>query len=83
MTDYAIEILLVEDNPNGVELALHSLKRRQLDTAGQVTCDGAEALDLIFGTGSHAGRCLHDGPKVILLNLKLPLVDGLLSRRSS
>ena len=39
--------------------------------------DGAEALDFIFGTGPHAGRRLHDGPTVVLLDLKLPLVDGL------
>ena len=77
MTDHAVEILLVEDNPNDLELALHSLKQHNLANHVQVARDGAEALDFIFGTGPYAGRRLHDGPMVVLLDLKLPLVDGL------
>src|ERR687888_1639747 len=77
MTDHTVEILLVEDNPNDLELALHSLKQHNLANRVQVARDGAEALDFIFGTGPHAGRRLQDGPIVILLDLKLPLVDGL------
>ena len=77
MPDHTIEILLVEDNPNDVELALHSLKQHNLANRVQVARDGAEALDFIFGTGPYAGRRLHDGPMVVLLDLKLPLVDGL------
>ena len=77
MTDHTVEILLVEDNPNDLELALHSLKQHNLANHVQVARDGAEALDFIFGTGSHAGRHMQDGPRVVLLDLKLPLVDGL------
>ena len=77
MPDHTVDILLVEDNPSDVELALHSFKRHHLANRVQVARDGAEALDFIFGTGPHAGRRLHDGPTVVLLDLKLPLVDGL------
>src|SRR5438067_4823485 len=77
MPEHTVEILLVEDNPNDLELALHSLKQQNLANHVQVARDGAEALDFIFGTGPYAGRCLHDGPMVVLLDLKLPLVDGL------
>jgi two-component system response regulator len=77
MPDHTVEILLVEDNPNDVELALHSLKQHNLANHVQVARDGAEALDFIFGTGPYAGRRLRDGPMVVLLDLKLPLVDGL------
>ncbi|HKO23630.1 MAG TPA: response regulator, partial [Chloroflexota bacterium] len=77
MPDPTVEILLVEDNPNDVELALHSLKQHNLANRVQVARDGVEALDFIFGTGPYAGRRLHDGPMVVLLDLKLPLVDGL------
>jgi two-component system response regulator len=77
MADHTIEVLLVEDNPNDVELALHSFKQHNLANRVQVARDGAEALDFIFGTGPYAGRRLHDGPMVVLLDLKLPRVDGL------
>ena len=77
MPEHTVEILLVEDNPNDLELALHSLKQHNLANHVQVARDGAEALDFIFGTGPHAGRRLHDGPMVVLLDLKLPRVDGL------
>jgi two-component system response regulator len=77
MNDHVVEILLVEDNPNDLELALHALRRHNLANHIQVARDGVEALDFIFGTGGFAGRTLQSGPRVILLDLKLPLVDGL------
>lgn len=77
MASDPVEILLVEDNPDDVELTLHALKEHNVTNRIQVARDGAEALDFIFGRGQHAGRTLRDGPKVILLDLKLPKVDGL------
>ncbi len=77
MADNYVEILLVEDNPNDVELALHALKRNNLANHIHVVRDGAEALDFIFCTGAYAHRNLANSPKVILLDLKLPKVDGL------
>jgi two-component system response regulator len=77
MAQQPVEILLVEDNPNDVELTLHALKKHNLANRIHVVRDGAEALDFIFGSGAYAGRRLEDRPKVILLDLKLPLVDGL------
>ena len=76
MTENCIEILLVEDNPNDVELALHALRKNNLANHVEVVRDGAEALDFIFCTGAYAQRVNHN-PKVILLDLKLPKVDGL------
>lgn len=72
-----LEILLVEDNPNDVELALHALRKNNLANRIEVARDGAEALDLIFGNGANAESSKHYRPKVILLDLKLPKVDGL------
>jgi len=72
-----IELLLVEDNPQDLELALRSLKKINLANHIEVARDGAEALDIIFCEGPHAGRKMADGPRVILLDLKLPKVDGL------
>jgi len=77
MTETAVEILLVEDNPNDVELTLHSLKMSKLTNHIEVVRDGAEALDFIFCTGHYADRYIENSPKVILLDLKLPKVDGL------
>ena len=77
MSEGPVEILLVEDNPADVELALHALQKNKLSNRIHVVRDGAEALDFIFGTGPHAGRSVNDVPKVILLDLKLPKVDGL------
>jgi CheY-like chemotaxis protein len=73
----AIEILLVEDSPLDVELTLRALKKANLANRIQVARDGPEALDYIFGQGAHAGRSIEDRPKVILLDLKLPKIDGL------
>lgn len=72
-----VEILLVEDNPNDVELTLRAFKKNNLTNPIQVVRDGEEALEFIFGTGAYANRRIEDGPKIILLDLKLPKVDGL------
>ena len=77
MSDQAVEILLVEDNPHDVELALYALKKNNLHNRVEVARDGAEALDFIFGTGEHTGRDLSQVPRLILLDLKLPKIDGL------
>ena len=67
----------MEDNPSDVELTLHSLRSSNLTNHIEVVRDGAEALDFIFCTGPYAHRQKENGPKVILLDLKLPKVDGL------
>ncbi len=72
-----VEILLVEDNPNDVELTLRALKRHNLANKVHVAKDGAEALDFIFATGTHSGQNVRNHPKVVLLDLKLPKVDGI------
>jgi two-component system response regulator len=72
----AVEILLVEDNPNDVELTLHALQRHNLANHVLVVRDGEEALQYLFATGVHAGRT-SEAPRVIFLDLKLPKVDGL------
>jgi two-component system response regulator len=76
-TNQIVEILLVEDNPNDLELALHALKRHNLANHIEVVRDGAEALEFVFATGAYADRNPNSGPKVILLDLKLPKIDGL------
>ena len=70
-------ILLVEDNPDDVELTLRSLKRHNILNNVVIAHDGAEALDYLFGTGAHTGRDTSAMPAVILLDLKLPKIDGL------
>jgi two-component system response regulator len=77
MIENSIEILLVEDNPNDVELTLHALKKNNLTNRIHVVRDGAEALEYLFSSGAYAGRDLNQTPKVILLDLKLPKVDGM------
>ncbi len=77
MTDRAVEILLVEDNPNDVKLALHAFRKHHLANTIHVVRDGAEALEFLFCTGRYSERAPGAGPRVILLDLKLPLVDGL------
>jgi two-component system response regulator len=71
------EILLVEDNPNDVELTLRALQTRNLASKVYVVKDGAEALEFVFATGPFAQRKIENRPKVILLDLKLPKVDGI------
>lgn len=73
----AVEILLVEDNPRDVELTLRALKKRNLANKVHVVKDGAEALEFLFATGAYAHRSMDHAPKIILLDLKLPKVDGL------
>jgi len=70
-------ILLIEDNPDDEALTLRALKQNNIMNEVIVAHDGAEALDFLFGTGPHAGRDLTVMPQVILLDLKLPKVDGL------
>ena len=77
MINSRVEILLVEDNPNDVELTLRAFQKYNISNPVHVARDGAEALEFIFATGAYAGRKMENGPKVILLDLKLPLVDGL------
>ncbi len=79
MTDTGIsaDILLVEDNPNDVELILHVFQWCNLSNRVHVAWNGEEALDFIFGKGAYEGRNIDDRPKVILLDLKLPKVDGI------
>ncbi len=70
-------ILLVEDNPDDVELTLRALKKSNITNEVLVMRDGVEALDYLFATGVHADRDISIMPAVILLDLKLPKVDGL------
>ncbi len=72
-----IDLLLVEDNPQDLELALRALRETNLSSRIQVARDGVEALEFIFCEGPHTKRRITDGPKVILLDLKLPKIDGL------
>jgi len=75
--DSPIEILLVEDNLNDVELTLHALKKNHIKNPIEVVHDGAEALDFIFCRGRYVDRDPSAQPRLILLDLKLPKVDGL------
>jgi len=77
MTDRPVEILIVEDSPDDLELTLDVLKRHNPANRIEVVCDGAEAIDSLFATGPHSDRDTANGPKVVLLDLKLPKVDGL------
>ena len=73
----SVDILLVEDNPNDAELALHAFRKHKLTNNIHLVRDGAEALEFIFRTGPYADRDPEEQPRVILLDLKLPKVDGL------
>jgi two-component system, response regulator len=72
----AINILLVEDNPDDVELTLHALKKNNIVNPVKIARDGQEALDYLFYSGNYQ-ETDHDLPNVILLDLKLPKVDGI------
>jgi CheY-like chemotaxis protein len=72
-----LDILLVEDNQDDMDLALHALRREKLANRIFVARDGEEALDFLFCRGTHAHRAFDRPPKIVLLDLKLPKVDGL------
>ena len=77
MNDVDIDILLVEDSQDDIDLTLHSLRRENLANQIFVVRDGEEALDFLFCTGPYAGRNLERLPRLVLLDLKLPKVDGM------
>lgn len=77
-----LQILLIEDNPNDVELTLRALEKHHFANKVFVVHDGAEALDFLFCTGAYAERETNIDPKVVFLDLKLPKVDGLEVLRS-
>ncbi len=73
----SVEILLVEDNLDDIELALHALRKNKLANHVEVVRDGAEALAFLFAEGNYADRKKNHTPRLILLDLKLPKIDGL------
>jgi len=77
MNSKDLDILLVEDSQDDVDLALHTLKREKLANNIQVVRDGEEALDFIFCRGAFTHRTFEHPPKLVLLDLKLPKVDGM------
>jgi two-component system, response regulator len=77
MTEKQIEILLVEDNQDDLELALYALRKENLANNIHIARDGEEALEFLFGNGAHAERFFDRPPKLVLLDLKLPKVDGM------
>jgi two-component system response regulator len=77
MIENGVEILLVEDNASDVELTLHAFKRMNLSNHLHVVRDGEVALEFIFSTGRYSARGIEHRPKLILLDLKLPKVDGI------
>ena len=70
-------ILLIEDNPDDVELTLHAFQKNHMANDIVVATDGAEGLDYLFGTGKYAGRDTGEPPALILLDLQLPKIGGL------
>lgn len=72
-----IEILIVEDNPNDAEMALRALKKNNLTNKVLIVGDGEEALEFVFAKGKFSGSEEAHRPKIILLDLKLPKIDGL------
>jgi two-component system response regulator len=77
MPEREVEVLVVEDNPNDVEMTVYALEQHRLSNRIHVARDGAEALEFIFGPGPGAGAPLEGAPRLILLDLKLPKVDGI------
>ncbi|MBS1526202.1 MAG: response regulator [Bacteroidetes bacterium] len=77
MIDNKVEILLVEDNPHDAEMTIRALRRVNLANKLIHVKDGAEALDFIFSKGVYSERNVDDKPKVILLDIKMPKVDGI------
>jgi CheY-like chemotaxis protein len=70
-------ILLIDDNPDDVDLTLRALRKNHIANEVIVARDGVEALEYLFGTGRYAGRDVRQQPAVTLLDLKLPKIDGL------
>ena len=77
MANKTVEILLIEDNPNDIELTLYALKKYRVAERVDIVRDGVEALEYLFCTGMYTHRQTEDVPKLILLDLKLPKMDGL------
>ncbi len=77
MTHEELQILLVEDNPKDVTLTLHALRQENLANAIQVARDGEEAMDFLFCRGQFAARRFEHPPRLVLLDLKLPKVEGM------
>jgi len=77
MISQDVEILLVKDNPDDVELTLHALRQERLANHIEVARDGEEALDFLFCRGPYAQRSFDQPPRVVLLDLKLPKMDGM------
>ena len=77
MKDSIVEILLVEDNEHDAEMTIRALKKNKITNGVIHLKNGVQALDFLFGTGEFEGRNIHEKPKVILLDLKMPKVDGI------
>ena len=77
MIDRPVEILLVEDNPSDIELTLYALKKYHVADRIDIARDGVQALEYLFRTGAYASRQAEELPQLILLDLKLPKLDGL------
>jgi two-component system response regulator len=77
MTQQNAQILLVEDNPKDLKLTLHALSSHKLANRIEVARDGEEALDYLLCRGKFVGRSFEDAPRLVLLDLKLPKIDGL------
>jgi len=77
MNQYKNTILLVEDNPDDIELLMRALRKNNIANDIAVTRDGAEAIDYLFATGKFADRDANEIPRIILLDLKLPKLNGL------
>jgi two-component system response regulator len=77
MVNSTVEILLIEDNMNDAELSIRALRKSNVNNELIHLKNGAEAFDFLFGTGNYAGRDISNKPRVILLDLKMPKVDGL------
>lgn len=76
MLDSHVEILLIEDNPNDAELTIRALRKNHLSNSIVHVRDGVEAIDYLFATGQYTGRNIAEMPKLILLDIKMPKVDG-------
>jgi len=74
---HEVEILIVEDNQDDLDLTVRALRKANLANSIHIARDGAEALEYIFCEGAYANRKIQNGPKVVLLDLKLPKVDGM------